>query len=219
MADSDRYGKFPPTGSLQFSSIVTIDEAVKKASNFKTDVDPLFIYAGGWGGNYSNAETIILNSMRRQEIHSSLFLKLVMSRMYLATMETVYEFYKNGYRKPDRAQLSKIRGFTFSVHEDLDCFFDNLKLDEKILLEPTSEHQSSSVTFWMPKLTEKELKLVETENENYLKKYYFPDVFSRSKFIDVDHSELKKSRTESNHAFIQCHRHLVKLDTTGKSDS
>ena len=110
-------------------------------------MDPLFIYAGGWGGNYSNAETIILNSMRRQEIHSSLFLKLVMSRMYLATMETVYEFYKNGYRKPDRAKLSKTRGFTFSVHEDLDCFFDNLKLDEKILLEPTSEHQSSSLTF------------------------------------------------------------------------
>ena len=78
-----------------------------------------------------------------------------------------------------------------SVSDDLESFFEKLRLGE----EPTE----SVRTYFLPKLTEKELKLVEKKDSNYFKNFSWSNP-------DVDEVQMKRSESDSKFVQAFCWR-------------
>ena len=75
-----------------------------------------------------------------------------------------------------------------SVNDDLESFFEDLRLGK----EPP--HQSV-FTYFLPKLTEEEMELVERKDRNYF------ETFLHVKHADVKEAEMKLSESDSK--FVQ----------------
>ena len=71
-----------------------------------------------------------------------------------------------------------------SVNDDLESLFENIRLGK----EPDEHVQ----TYFLPKLTEKELELVERRDTNYLQTF-------RWSFPDVDETEMMLSDSDSKY--------------------
>ena len=82
-----------------------------------------------------------------------------------------------------------------SVSDDLELFINRLQLDEV--------RNESAATFYFPKLTEEEMKLVSSKNEYHLKSYLAYDCDSDP---DVDESEMKLSDSKSKFVNVYCER-------------
>ena len=73
---------------------------------------------------------------------------------------------------------------TDSVNEDIDLFFEDILLGR--------EPNDRAVTYFLPKLTEKELELVEKSDLGYLKTFM---VSGRK--VDVEKAEMNLSKSDS----------------------
>jgi len=83
-----------------------------------------------------------------------------------------------------------------SINDDLEMFLTNLLNSKEIKEERVW-------SFFMPKLTEEELKLVENKNEDHLNSYY-EHYLERNP--DVDPEEMKKSDSSSKYVHGCCRR-------------
>ena len=127
--------------------------------------------------------------MKLYKIETVIVTILRMNRNNLITQEIMKKF----------CQGEKLR--KKSVNDDLDEVFKKLQLG----LE-----QSEDVwTYFLPKLTEEELKLAEKKDPNYLKSFSWPNP-------DVDQSQMKLSESDSK--FIQgfCWRKTFTIKIKGK---
>ena len=152
----------------------------RAAENSDKDLDTHFIFAGnnhhdhddfGWTqtllqkvmmipkihGNYEELETIMRNGMDKYQIKSALLTWVWMCRQDLITQELMKDYYKG--------KMISSEGFhKESVHDDLDSLFYRLQLGEN----PDGE---DVLTFFLPKLTEEEHKLIEDKNFDYLETF------------------------------------------------
>ena len=83
-----------------------------------------------------------------------------------------------------------------SINDDLDTFINNFK--------HSNEMRDEQVwSFFLPKLTKAELKLVEEKNEEHMTTYLFG--------ADVEVEEMKQSDSKDKYVHTSCYRETVHL--------
>ena len=158
---------------------------------------PHFIYCYGEHFYYSDAQfeklkEIILRKMREYGIPSSILTMLNMERRYLITQEKSKEAAEGKLKNdPDWED------YEGSINDDLDSFVNNLQNPKEIDYEEVW-------SFFTPKLTKEELKLVEQKNEEHMKTYV--------EFVpDVGIEEMKTSDSKDKYVLSGCKRRTVFL--------
>ena len=141
-------------------------------------------------------EKIMLIKMRKYGIQSSILTMLRMKRKQLVTKEKV--------KAAAEGKLKNDRDWTIyggSVNDDLERFLTDLQSQKKVKFEFV-------YSFFTPKLTDDELKLVQEGNEEHLKSYL--DYFY-GKNPDVDDKEMKESDFKSKYVHGDCLRITIPL--------
>ena len=131
--------------------------------------------------------------MEKYGIKSSILTVLQMRRSYLITKEKS-KLAAEGKLKNDLHW----RLFEGSIYEDLDSFIDNFQNSNEVVDEEVW-------SFFLPKLTKEELKLVEEKNEEHLRTY------SLEIYADVGVKEMEKSDSKDKYVHSVCLRQTVHL--------
>jgi len=103
--------------------------------------------------------------------------KIHLERMELITKEKMESYCKGEWPEKD------------SVNDDLESFFENIRLGK--------EPDEDVITYFLPKLTKEELKLVERRDTSYLETFYM-DRFGKA---DVDETEMMLSESDSKYLY------------------
>ena len=133
-----------------------------------------FVYAGDyyWKFDYEERlKSFILKGMQKYEIKKIMVTIIDMWRDYLITKEA-----RDNYCKGNDNHCNE------SVNDDLESFFDDLRLGK--------EPRGYVKTYFMPKLTKKELELVETKDFSFMNTFWDVDA-------DVDEDAMKASESDS----------------------
>ena len=164
---------------------------------------PHFIYCGEDYFRNENIKDFILTKMRKYGIQSSILTTLNMERWKLVTKEKV--------KKAAEGKLKNHADWKYykeSINDDLERFFINLQNQKEVKCELVA-------SFFTPKLTTEELKLVQDENQEHFKTYL---KHYRGKNPDVDVEEMKKSDSKSKYVHGRCWRRTIplRLETSEK---
>ena len=116
-------------------------------------------------------------------------------RSNLVTKEVMKDFYK-GKIKSNDSQFS----WEESVQDDLESFFEKLKIGK--------EEREDIATYFLPKLTNEEMELVEMKDEEHLHEYVWHFI---GRPVDVDPEELEKSESDSKYVRAKCVRYTFLL--------
>ena len=166
------------------------------------DMMPHFIYCTGcsYFSKLRNGliEKMFLRKMQEYGIQSSVLTMLHMRRRSLITKETS-NLAAEGKLKNHRDWVE----YPGSLNEDLDLFIDNLQNSNEIRDEEV-------LSFFTPKLTKEELKLVEKKNKEHMLSYLY------YLGADVDVEEMKKSDSKDKYVFSWCQRKTVHLSLESK---
>ena len=159
-----------------------------------------FIYCGH---HYSHTNesirrlrNIFLTKMRRYGIQSSNLTMLRMHRRRLITKEKMKNAYQGKWKSKKRSNF-----YTVSINDDLENFFDKLQTQKKINRETVR-------SFFTPKLTDDEMKLVEERNDLHLRTYAF---YYAGQNPDVNDEEMKRSDSKSKYVQGDCYRYTFPL--------
>ena len=174
------------------------DAGVKSISDFgKDDLMPHFIYCGVYyfcGEGQETLKEIILTKMKKYGIQSSILTMMFMERWNLVTKEKVKKLYKGELKNEPDWEL-----YVGSINDDLERFLINLQNKNEI-------EEGYVQSFFTPKLTNEELKLVQKRSEHHLKTYYHHFV---GRNPDVDIEEMKKSDSKSKYVHVKCERWIM----------
>ena len=152
------------------------------------------IYAGCYYDEHLNMmKSFLVEIMAKYKILSLVVTLLRLGRFHVITKETMIDFYKG--------RMSDSKGDKESANEDLESFFGRLQHGVHI-------HEEEQVTYFLPKLSEIEVKLLEEENEEYLKSFGW---YYRGEHPDVDEDEMEKSESKSKFVRALCVRHTFEL--------
>ena len=165
--------------------------------NFENETKELkihFIYAGNYYWHKDKVRSFILKGMKKYNIKSVMVTRIYMERWRLIRKEAMGRYCSVVLQKSN-PPLSKKQVLSpthreedrkTSVNDDLESLYEDLRLGK----EPDEEVQ----TYFLPKLTEKEMKLVERKNTTFLQTFYFshPDV-----------EAVKKNLPESDSKFVE----------------
>ena len=163
------------------------DLGIKKAAEYQADdLKTHFIVAGEyyyWSRHEDTMKSMILAKMKKYGIKEAMVTIIRMERWHLITKEKMEDYYKG---KEERHGWDKE-----SVHDDLDSFFDKLQngwWEEEWVR-----------TYFIPKLTEKEKKLVEEKDKDHLMSYFYT-------YPDVSKKEMDESESKSKFVRGKCDR-------------
>ena len=161
---------------------------------------PHFIYCGShylWDKESRNRlREILMTKMRKYGIQYAILTMLFMWRWKLITKEKVKQAYEGKLKNEEDWE-----DYEQSIGDDLETFFTNLQSQKEIKNE-------SVRSFFLPKLTEDELKLVEQRNEHHLTTYS-RHYFGRNP--DVHPEEMKRSDSRSKYVHGRCWRRTIHL--------
>ena len=166
-----------------------------------------FVYAGIHSniahGPYSEERLrqFLLKGMKKHQIKSVTMTTISMKRKNLVTHEEMEKFYLNS-RSNDRLKLSprksaprnphwQLEPSPESFHDDLDSFFENLRLDKIV--------HSFAPSYFLPKLTEDEQSLVDEKDPIFFQTFY-------SLNPDVAKYKMKNSKSDSKYVLCDCYR-------------
>ena len=142
-------------------------------------MDIHIVYAGYFYYRIDNEDRLksfILKGMKKYKIKKVMVTIIRMWRERVITKEAMEKYTKGEKFEKD------------SVNDDLESLFEDLRLgkepDEKVVW-----------TYFLPKLTEEEMELVETKDPNYLQ------TFSNGDYADVEEAEMMLSESDSK--FVQ----------------
>ena len=183
-----------------------IDSAIKKSAEYTTKrLNTHLVFAGSsW---FDNFETEIAYAIKVHKISGIMVTKLEYVRQHLITKEVMEEICKDEY----------FNGSHFtnkSVNDDLDSFYKNIKF-RRFRKACTNRYGYSYFvqSYLLPKLTEKELKLVELKDKDYMKT--FANELKQNENPDVDEAEMKLSESKSKFVQIECSRWTFIINMTG----
>ena len=94
-----------------------------------------------------------------------------------------------------------------SINDDLERFLINLQNQKHANFLVTAEYEYVE-SYFTPKLTNKELKLVQEGNEEHLKSYA---EYCVGRNPDVDVEEMKKSDSNAKYVHGRCYRSTISL--------
>ena len=177
------------------------DDGVKSISDFgKDDLMPHLIYCGFHylypKERREKLKEIISRKMRKYGIKSSILTMLYMARLNLVTQEKV--------KKAAEGKLKNERywkHYKGSINDDLESFLISLRNKNEIKPEIV-------LSFFLPKLTNEELNLVQGGNEEHLNTYEY---HSAGRNPDVDIEEMTKSDSKSKYVHTDCLRGTILL--------
>ena len=177
-----------------------IDAGVASMVDFgANDMVPHFIFCiGNYYYYYSEEEfkklkEIILEKMREYGIQASILTMLFMGRKNLITKEKSKQAAEGKLKNDEEWEF-----YEGSINDDLDSFIDNLQNSN----EKDDEYVAS---FFLPKLTKEELKLVEEKNREHMMSYF------RNFGADVDVEEMKQSDSKDKYVHSACERQTFHL--------
>ena len=152
-----------------------ITAALQKISeNEAKELKIHFVYAGDYYyWNEYKLRSIILNGMKKHKIKSVMVTCNHLYRWKLITKEEMESYCKGEKDEKD------------SVNDDLESLFENIRLGK--------EPDEDVWTYFLPKLTEEELELVERRDTSYLQTFY------RGSDADVDENEMMLSESDSKY--------------------
>ena len=168
----------------------TIDSGVASMVDFgKNDMMPHFIYCYGHYIYFEEKlKMLILKKMREYGIPSSILTILKMNRINLITKEKSKEAAEGKLKNdPDWED------YDGSINDDLDLYVKNLQNSGKNDYEEVW-------SFFTPKLTNEELKLVAQKNEEHMGTYLL------KLDADVGAEEMKKSDSKDKYVHTRCIR-------------
>ena len=161
-----------------------IDSAFQKISDSEANELKLhFVYAGWYycnRGSEGKLRSFILQGMKKYKIKSVMVTMMDMMRRFLITKEEMENYCKGKKHEKN------------SVNDDLESLFEDLQLGK----EPVY----GSTTYFLPKLTKHELKLVERKDPSYLKNFIY------RVNADVEEAEMKLSESKSKYVRGFCYR-------------
>ena len=166
---------------------------------------PHFIYCGEhygqfqWGDNSTTSaklKDIILTKMRKFGIQSSIVSHLHMMRLRLVTKEKAKKG-QNGEMRDDEGRVYNAG----SINDDLERFLRNLQNQTEVKEEVVR-------SFFTPKLTNEEMKLVQEGNRKHLSSYV--DTFNYEN-PDVGFEEMEQSNSNSKYVHGFCWRRTFPL--------
>ena len=158
-----------------------IDSAFREILTNKTKERKIhFICTVGWSSS-DTLRSFILKGMKKCKIRSVMVTFFHMERRNLITKEKM-ESHCNGGETTKRGEILKN-----SVNDDLDVFFEDLRLG--------NEPEERVDTYFLPKLTQEELELMERKDESYRDTFNFPFIYWEDE--DVSDSEMKMSESDS----------------------
>ena len=182
-----------------------VESAFQKIAEHKVE-EPHFVLAGGYHlyqlyaflDNDRDFDQLkipgttkpLLELMKKYQIKSAMLTFILMKKEKLITKELM-DSYCKGEQSPQK----------ISVTDDLETLFEDLQLGK----EPTYE----TMTYYLPKLTEDEMTLVETKDQNYFQNFF--NGVSGPKNPDVSEYEMKMSESESKFILGKSHRITVKF--------
>ena len=162
--------------------------------NFDTDdLLPHFIYCYGDYYYYYDDELkeLILSRMTKYGLESSILTTLCMERQNLITKEKSKAAYE-GKLKNERDW----KDYEGSINDDLESLFNHLQ--EISSLEEVKDEELYS--FFLPKLTDEELALVEKKDREHM------DTYGYRLYADVDPKEMKESDSKDKYLHGYCKR-------------
>ena len=150
--------------------------------------------------------SLILEGMKKYKIKSAMVTSIYMLRMKIITKENM-ENYCTG-----KDLLSRVG--TNSINDDLELLFEDLRLGKA----PSENVQ----TYFLPKLTEEELELVEKKDSHYLQKFstsYYLHTSDMLRWLSRDRPDVPKAEmkaSESNSKFVQgnCYRRTYTIENS-----
>ena len=160
---------------------------------------PHFIYCYIYSFCFKQLKKLILSRMKIYGIQSSILTGLQMYRRELVTKEKSKEAYEGKLKNEYLWE-----GYEGSINDDLESFFNNLQ--EISNLEEIKAEEVES--FFLPKLTKEELKLVEEKNREHMMTYWY------KWNADVDQEEMKKSDSKDKYVHTQCLRWTIHLEVS-----
>ena len=153
-----------------------------------------FVYAGyPYFYLHEKLRSNILNGMKKYKIKSVMVTSIDLERLELITKERMESYCKGETYLKD------------SVNDDLESLFENIGLGKK----PNEEVK----TYFLPKLTEEELELVERRDTSYLQTFSWEDD------ADVDETEMMLSESDSKYVDVLCTRKTYVIENSSKTSS
>ena len=142
-------------------------------------------------------KSMILNKMKKYGIKEAMVTIIWMERWNLITKEKMEDYYKG------KEGWGGGRGYyKESVHDDLDSFFDKLQ---------NGWWEEETVwTYFIPKLTEEEKKLVEQKDKDHLMSYREHAYWGNDP--DVSKKEMDESESKSKFVRGECYRRTFILN-------
>ena len=168
----------------------------KNSENEAKELQIHFVYVGYYYFHGEKLRSIILNGMKKHNIKSVMVTVIDLKRNNLITKEKMESLCKGEHRWKD------------SVNDDLESFFENIRLGK----EP-NERVS---TYFLPKLTKEELKLVEGRDTSYLHTFYNGAPRRHGglgKNPDVDEIEMMLSESDSKYVEGESQRRTFVIET------
>ena len=145
----------------------------------------------------------MLKKMKKYGIPSLVLTALEMYRRCLITKEKQKQAYKGKLKNDNDWGF-----YEGSINDDLESFFNNLQNFNDLKEEEV-------ISFFLPKLTQDELKLVEKQDKTHLNTYS-NQINGRNP--DVDEEEMKKSDSKDKYLLAECHRWTIHLTIESTSD-
>ena len=159
-----------------------INSALQKISeNESKELKIHFIYAGYYHYWDDKLRSIILNGMKKHKIKSVMVTRIDLERSHLITKEEMESYCKGEEDEKD------------SVNDDLESLFENIRLGK----EPVYDFDEQVYTYFLPKLTEEELELVERRDLTYFQTFF--DWVIEKENPDVDETEMMLSESDSKY--------------------
>ena len=112
------------------------------------------------------------------------------------------------------SDVSVLRPNQGSINDDLESFFESFPNEIKnsyaiVQVDYRQKVKASSIrSFFLPKLTNEELKLIEEKNQDYLNIFGRFNSFT-GKSPDVDLEEMKKSDSKDKYVHCPCLRRTI----------
>ena len=176
-----------------------IDSAFKNISGKEAkELETHVVYAGFYYKAYQfnlhledRLRSLILRAMKKYKIKSVMVTSIYILRMKLITKENM-----QNYCTGKEAE-------TNSINDDLELLFEDLRHGK----EPDEAVQ----TYFLPKLTDKELELVDRKNSVYLRTLWSYN-HSRFEDPDVEDAEMKASESDSKFVRGKCYRYTYRIE-------
>ena len=133
------------------------------------------------------SSSTILDAMIKYKIKKVMMTRFQIHRPNLITKEVMENYYKG------EGLMQR------SINDDLDSTFEDIRLGEQL--------NETVYTYFLPKLTEAELKLVERKDKKYMQTFWHPNA-------DVDEAEMKLSESDSKYVNGLCRRTTFTIENS-----